>query len=219
MIGFGRPRASGLAEAVLLLAALSAYLALVFVFRDFVIDDTYIAFRYAENFARGGALSFNPDDRDPVEGCTSFSWVLLSAAAIRAGADPLPAVRIVSIASGIGALLLLHRIARRTIGPGWHAAIPVLLLGVSAEFAEWSTAGLETVFFLFFLLLAFDRLLSEAENGGRPLSPIFFALAALTRPEGAALFAGAAALLAFIRLAAPGRHRLSLKGIAMRVGL
>lgn len=90
---------------------------------------------------------------------------------------------------------------------------------MSAEFAEWSTAGLETVFFLFLLLLAFDRLLTEAENGGRPLSPVFFALAALTRPEGAAFFAGAAALLALIRLVAPGRHRLSPKGIAIRVSL
>lgn len=110
-LGLGRPRACRSVERGLLLAAFAAYLSLAYVFREFVIDDTFITFRYAENFAGGGALSFNRDDADPVEGYTSFSWVLLSAAAIRIGLDPLSTARIVSIASGIGALILLRRIA------------------------------------------------------------------------------------------------------------
>src|SRR5438105_2557104 len=40
-----------------------------------IIDDAYISFRYAWNFAHGQGLVFNPGEH--VEGFTNLSWTLL----------------------------------------------------------------------------------------------------------------------------------------------
>jgi hypothetical protein len=104
------------------------------------------------------------------------------------------------------------------MGRDRFAAIPSVLLGVSAEFAEWSTAGLETVFFLFLLLASLERLLHEIEEGGRPLSSLLFALLALTRPEGAAFFAVTVALSLLSRVVSRAPH-LSFRDMALRVAV
>ncbi|MBN1825128.1 MAG: hypothetical protein JW958_02605 [Candidatus Eisenbacteria bacterium] len=95
----GEGRARGLRRYAPLLLFLFLYAVLVFLFRGFVIDDSYITFRDADNIARGGAPSFNADDAVPVEGYTSFLWVALSAAAIRCGIDPLAAARAIAVAA------------------------------------------------------------------------------------------------------------------------
>ena len=60
----------------LLLAAAGLLVGHALVF-DFVNDDAFISFRYADNLVRHGALVFNPGER--VEGYTNFLWVLLGA--------------------------------------------------------------------------------------------------------------------------------------------
>ena len=68
------------------LAALFAIVVLVAhaaLYLGAMLDDAYIAFRYARQLAAGQGLVFNPGER--VEGFTSFSWVLLSAACFRLG--------------------------------------------------------------------------------------------------------------------------------------
>ena len=52
-------------------------------------DDAYITFRYAENLALHGELTWNLGE-DPVEGFTSMSWVLVHAPLIALGLDPVP---------------------------------------------------------------------------------------------------------------------------------
>ena len=43
----------------------------------FLTDDAFIAFRYASNSLRGFGLVWNPPPFAPVEGYTSFLWVVL----------------------------------------------------------------------------------------------------------------------------------------------
>ena len=54
---------------------------------QFLTDDAYISFRYADNFARGDGLVFNPGG-ERVEGYTNFLWVLLLAGGRLAGIPP-----------------------------------------------------------------------------------------------------------------------------------
>ena len=184
--GTAGPFSGGGGAAVLL--PLLIYAVLVFLFRGFVIDDSYITYRYADNIVRGGAPSFNADDETPVEGYTSFLWVALSAAAIRAGIDPLAATRTVGVAAGGGAILLLFLLARDLFGRRPAALLPPLALALSAEHAEWSVSGMETAFFLFLFLLALRFLLRELKEGGFARSSLLFGALAATRPEGAILF-------------------------------
>lgn len=206
-------------SAPILALSVLVYLGLVFAFHPFVIDDTYITFRYADNFAEGGAISFNPDDTDPVEGYTSFLWMAVSAASIRLHIDPLLTVRVLSVSSGVATLFVLWFLARITIGPGILAAIPSLMLAVSSEFAEWSIAGLETVFFLLLLLLSLYRLLVELREDRFPFSALTFALLALTRPEGVAFFMVALTFLVVLKARIPAKIRWSYRRIALFAGL
>ena len=127
--GVGRPDRL----AFLLLVPIVLYLLLVLQFRLFVIDDTFITFRYADNLASGRGLSFNPDEANPVEGYTNFLWVILSALAIRTGLEPLAAVQVLSVASGVGAGVLRSRASRRLPGAGGPAGV-----GVSTAGGAWS---------------------------------------------------------------------------------
>ncbi|MGI0029935.1 MAG: hypothetical protein ACREAQ_09540, partial [Nitrososphaera sp.] len=67
--------------------------ALSLLYYDFVLDDAFISYRYADNLARYGTLAWNVGEA-PVEGFSSLSWVVLNAAAIYLGADPMAVSRL-----------------------------------------------------------------------------------------------------------------------------
>ena len=46
-------------------------------FFNFLNDDAFISFRYADNLVRNGELVFNPGER--VEGYTNFLWTMMMA--------------------------------------------------------------------------------------------------------------------------------------------
>ena len=49
---------------------------------DFTLDDSYITYRYSANWAEGHGPVWNVG-HDPVEGYTSFFWVVVNAASDR----------------------------------------------------------------------------------------------------------------------------------------
>jgi hypothetical protein len=177
--------------------ALGAFLANTGLFWDQINDDAFITWRYSRNLAAGAGPVFNAGER--VEGYTNFSLMLLMAAAIKLLG---PACvwwlgKAVGVAAGVAALgataglaaawLRLVAAVRDWAGAlGWLAAG---LVAVSAPFALNSTTGLETS--LFAALIATGVwLAARAEQRGRWCGAgIAFALSALTRPEGAAVFA------------------------------
>jgi hypothetical protein len=165
-----------------------------------VVDDAYISFRYALNAARGYGLTFNIGERR-VEGYTNFLWTVML---IPSFWLKLP-VHTVSIALGIlwavGCLVLLNRSApysletRGDILHPWIGPIAALLLAADGSFALWSVGGLESPLFAFLVLaggLAYLREMRTGDmpsSGGTPsaqmpISGAWFALAAMTRPEG-----------------------------------
>lgn len=164
------------------------------------VDDAYISFRYAQNAILGHGLVFNAGER--VEGFTNFLWTALMIPVVGAGLDVGRISIILGILFGLGTLWLTVRLARTLQLPPWVGRLAALLLAVDGSFAIWSVSGLETAIFTFLLTAgATLYILDQQENASvrrtsevrrtlpLPASAVLFALAAMTRPEAAAVFA------------------------------
>lgn len=149
----------------------------------FTQDDAFISYRYAQNALDGHGLVFNIGER--VEGYTNFLWVVWLMFCGLVGIDFDPAAKALGLASGIGMIVLgglLARHAWRQIhdkGAEWAGLAGALIVGVNGSVAYWSVSGLETAFFGFLLTLSVWLWIRES-----PLTPVVFALATMTRPEG-----------------------------------
>lgn len=133
-------------------------------------DDAYISFRYARNAALGNGLVYNTTE--VVEGYTNFLWTILFVPVELAGLDPGP---VAFLAGMLCTVALLH--ATWKLGDkGWLAPVLVACFpGLALEGVQ----GLETCFYAWLVTMAL--------LGGR-FWPFFAGLAALTRPEGYAVF-------------------------------
>jgi arabinofuranosyltransferase len=150
-------------------------------------DDAFISFRYADKWLEGAGLVFNRGER--VEGYTNFLWVV-ELAALK---------KLLGIEAPAGALLLSFAYTAATVGltawvaarspqrshRAWITVLALVLLLTERGFAVWSSSGLETRQFTFFVLLGY-ALLSEAGDGwpARVGGSLSLAAAQLTRPEG-----------------------------------
>lgn len=160
--------------------AVLVYYAVVF---NFTQDDAYITFRYAENYLNGDGLVFNVGER--VEGYTNFLWLLFMIIGRLLGAEYVLFSKILGVAFGAGALVLIFYIARSIFKRNYFlAGLTAFGSGTIASFAYWSVAGLETSAFSFFVLLAVYLYMRKSY-----LVAVSAILASLLRPEGALLFA------------------------------
>ncbi len=114
------------------------------VLQEWMLDDAFIFFRYAENWVAGHGLVFNPGE-PPVEGFTSFLWLALLALLHGFGTDLVDAAQVLGHGAVLATLAVVHQSWR------WVAAIDVrtaavatLLLGTSSSFTTWSRGGMET---------------------------------------------------------------------------
>jgi hypothetical protein len=162
-----------------------------FYFAQFaLIDDAYIAFRYAENFVEGHGLVFNLGER--VEGYTCFLWILLLAVLTALDTDLVVGSQLLGalclVMTVVVTARLLPRVQER---PVWSQMIAPTLLAANGASAMWSVHGLETAMFTLLLSMALRADL-RGHAGGRIAtgwSGVWYALAALTRPEAALVFA------------------------------
>jgi hypothetical protein len=152
------------------------------------VDDAYITFRYARNLIDGLGLVYNAGEY--VEGYSNFLWLLMVAAGMKLGFDPIIVAKILGAASGAGAILCSFWLFGIFTVKRWSlfALIAPALLAVNSYFCSWSVAGLETSFFAFLLILSLALFFRE-ESKGHPISAYIFSLVCLTRPEGFAYFA------------------------------
>lgn len=178
----------------------------------FLCDDAFIAFRYARNLGDGHGIVFNRGER--VEGFVDFLWVLQLGGLWRLGVRPEIAAPALSLLSTAGTLVLVVAFARRLAGEGQRLLTTWIAFGLvagSASFAVWSTSGLETRQFTFFVLLAIwlaDR--RDASRGRLLLASTVFALAELSRPEAMLLFGVTVAWTWFADRLQPAPRRSSL---------
>ncbi|MEW5923883.1 MAG: hypothetical protein AB1746_07845 [Candidatus Zixiibacteriota bacterium] len=158
----------------------------------FLTDDAFISFRYARNIADGLGPVFNAGER--VEGYTNFLWVIILAMFSLIGIAPETMAKILSLFLSGALFGLVYYFNCRYFSRSkydFFILIAPLLLALNRTYAVWSTGGLETRLFtlLTFLGMAFTVRAGDNKSGSFAPAALFFALAALTRPEGILLFA------------------------------
>jgi arabinofuranosyltransferase len=161
----------------------------------FLTDDAYIAFRYVANSVAGFGYVWNPPPFSPVEGYTSFLWVVILDVVWRVtGVLPPESANWISLGFGyatLGVVLLLFR--RMQLPASMEPARPLLLAVVlfgsvaNRTFLAWLSSGLETSLFNFCLTAWIFLGTQPADRRGDGwvlgLSSMA-ALTALTRPDG-----------------------------------
>ena len=157
------------------------------------VDDAFISFRYSANLADGQGIVWNPGER--VEGYTNFLWVLLLAAPASFGISLVISSQVLGFTFSAALLLVIRQLAgvwdARLTGQQRRLVTLTtsLALVLSAPFAFWTFAGLETTLFAFLVTAGAMLHLREESEGYHFYwsGPVFF-LAALTRPEGLLFF-------------------------------
>ncbi|MET0385321.1 MAG: hypothetical protein ABW321_05150 [Polyangiales bacterium] len=163
------------------------------------VDDAFISFRYAENFARGLGLVYNPGER--VEGYSNPLWVYLLSVPALIGISVELAAKLLGVLAALATLLLFGRVLGRGFGvTSWVRTAGLLFLGGHISLVYYAVAGLETVLYTL-LVLALHAALLERRFA---LAAVAAALAAICRPEGVLLTAA----LAIGLLLAPERRRV-----------
>lgn len=167
----------------ILLASGLIYAALVFiVFPKWTIDDAYIIFRYAENFANHGVLTWNVGEL-PIEGYTGVLWTVFLTGFIKLGFSPIAVSHAVGILAFFAGWLLLFLSLKKLNLTDFISSVILLFYATSPILFTHALGGLETLLFIDAILLSFYCLLSARET------PLFLSLlfTNLIRPEGAAL--------------------------------
>jgi len=204
------------------LLGLSAIL-LYFGWREFwfLTDDAFIAFRYVGNSILGHGYTWNAPPFRPVEGYTSFLWVVLLEYVWRLfGVLPPKAANVLSLILSYGSLVLtvfavLRMKLSKRIEKFRFMLLFLVLLGVLSNrtFLTWASSGLETALFNFLILLWLTVAVFGKERG--PLWLVGLSgsasLVYLTRPDGI-LVALATCLLVLLSLVGRFKSRsLNLK--------
>ena len=182
------------------------YLLLVWRFWG-VVDDAFISFRYARNFALGHGLRYNLGEHLPVEGYSNFLWVMICAVfeffRLEITIWPL----MLSVLSGVLLLWLVFDTLRRRLKLGLApACLGMLLVGCFPAFAYWSTSGLATMPFALLVFITFERLVLRRAGVAGLGAGVAGLLLALIRVEGIA-WVGVLLILAIVSRWLAGQHR------------
>ena len=216
-----RTHPAQIALRITLLAALLTALLLGSSALTFICDDAFIAFRYVANARAGHGLVWNPEPFAPVEGYTSFSWVMCLWAlwswfviAPTDAANPLSLACVVLQFGVVAAFLLSMRGREGRPAPLPVVAMTLLAIISNRTFLQWHSSGLETPLFnlllLAWALIACRRPARLDANWLAGWSSIA-TLIALTRPDGLLFVAATAAVAAWLRL----RGRISGRQLAL----
>ena len=187
-------------------------------YRDFWLDDSFITFRYARNWAEGLGPNFNPGEA--VEGYTTFSWlVFVTAAFILLPADSvLVFVKLCGLGLGLGVLWRSYTFP----GPGGEPRRRawVLLLAANPVFVANCGDGMETPLFMLLLLEAARASLAPTSVGRGAWVGVLAAACVWTRPEALLLLGGLPlVVLGFQRRAAlPWLQGFALAALPLVIG-
>jgi arabinofuranosyltransferase len=147
------------------------------------IDDAYITFRYARNFAEGLGLVYNPGEW--VLGTTAPLWAVVLAVGYRLGFTDLPwlATLVSALCDAASAALIAHLCTRM----GWKplgAALIGLVWALNPMSIAFASGGMESSVFV---LIALVCLSLAASRRHVLIAACLAGLATLVRPEGAFL--------------------------------
>jgi hypothetical protein len=180
--------------------------------RFFLFDDAHITFRHADNLAHGRGLVFNPGER--VEGTSAFLFALILAVPMIFGAAPLAVAQLVgalATAALVAYVFATVRLFTRGARGGLLALGAALATAWATPIAAYAMSGMETSLYVALLVAALHHHLRDPASRA---SAALFALAALTRPEGAGMFAVVQAIALARALREGGDLRRALRPLA-----
>lgn len=192
-----------LASIALILVSHLIYYGLIQSFFHFVIDDTFITFRYSRNLADGFGPTFNPG-KTPIEGYTTFLWMLIMSVPHILGFDALVFSKFLGLALGELTIIVGMLLSTEIIGAKMRdqqlmaGAVTSLFLSAFYPLALHSVSGMETILFTALLsCTVYLAVLSETSKMATIITPFAMLLLGLTRPEGNLLNAGILLILYF----------------------
>ncbi|MEE2939764.1 MAG: hypothetical protein VX460_05215, partial [Planctomycetota bacterium] len=161
---------------------------------DFLCDDAYITFRYAENWSNGHGLVYHPGIDEPVEGYSELLWALLLGVGAKLGIGMEALSRLVSFAAGAALVWLTASLLERRYA-GTRAATygGAFFVATASPVSAWATGGMATMPAAALALWLFATLHAPPGEGGwrrRALAlGALGAALALLRADGALLVA------------------------------
>lgn len=171
---------------IVFLASLCFLFFQILLFFDFIVDDAYISFRYAKNFAKGFNFVYNPGEY--VEGYTNFLWVFILGICqfvIGVNRDITLVAKLLGIVSAVLILVISFKLPQAISSPGqwmkryYRLALP-LIVAITTAIPVYAVSGMETIFASALVLLGFYHLIKH--NGeDLTIGMIFLVLAALAR--------------------------------------
>jgi arabinofuranosyltransferase len=160
----------------------------------FLTDDAFIAFRYISNAHLGYGYVWNAPPFRPVEGYTSFLWVVLLDLVWRiTGVQPPASANNIALLFTyltlfLGGLMVLKLKLGERLQKYRLLFLFLIFLGVvtNRTFLAWTSSGLETAMFNFFLTLWIYCGIFMENRGRRWMVSLSLttALLCLTRPDG-----------------------------------
>ncbi|MFZ5910625.1 MAG: hypothetical protein ACOYYU_11470 [Chloroflexota bacterium] len=157
----------------------------------FTIDDAYITFRYSKNLAAGWGPTYNPG-QPPVEGYTTFLWMLAMALPHFAGVNVATFSKVTGVLALCGTFLLTglltYDLARSQPAKArlFFAAFSAFVVAALPISAVHAVSGMETALFALLVSLLAWCVARGVKDGSRLLfwAPLVGLLTGLTRPEG-----------------------------------
>jgi hypothetical protein len=192
--------------------ALLVYMLGVLLYRDALMDDTFIHLQYARNLRENGEIAFNAGE--PSFGMTSPLWVMMLAAAGHTDT----VARLASVAFGARSVWVFALLAWRVLGGGAFAAAASVAWAGNVWLVRHAPNGMESTCALFLVLLAVELRARRGRSAAREVAEgLVLAAAFLARPECALLVA--VHVIADLRSAARrGRLRHWLPAFAVASG-
>lgn len=148
---------------------------------DYRVDDAYITFAYAKNFATGKGLTFGDGLR--VEGYSNFLWTIVASAVQLVAPEHLyEGMRVMGFACLAAIFYFAYQLSAR-FGSKRLAWAPVLLLAFTTDFTGAVQSALESIPYTAALVVTTYVFLRE-DRARRRLSGWGFLLLCLTRIDG-----------------------------------
>lgn len=175
---------------VLFVLLASIALGVSLLFGGSTLEDAYITFRYARNFAEGAGVGVWNVGQAPVEGATSFLWMLVLGTGMQIGISPFLLSKAIGLSSLLGILLLLALLSRSAAAGGdertSRAALgAAVLTALYIPLAWYSVTGMETTFFSLLVAMVVVSVVAMRRGFGWVLiDSTTVLLLVLVRPEG-----------------------------------
>jgi hypothetical protein len=147
------------------------------------MDDAYIYYRYAVNWASGYGPVFNINEY--VEGNTNFLWTAILAIGAFFSFDPVSVAPVINLFFGISCLFLTSYICSfvQFSRPRLIAVVIPIICTLSYGVYLYGVSGMDTLLFSLVILLCIIVLCKSKMTGRYLVVPPFLFLLNITRPE------------------------------------